>query len=90
MSEADVTITVGADAAQEFVNFAQDRADGAALRRLREALPREGHVVVFSMSELLDRPWGAQAYIGDEIPAQYKGVGRTIAEAADKCREALG
>jgi len=70
----------------------QDRRDGAALRRLREALP-EGWVAIAGFGytepgtpefEVDAWPHGRQAEQDWAI-----GHGATVAEAADKCREAL-
>ena len=62
---------------------AQDLRDGAALRRLREALPRAVRVqVVFDPARYSDQ-------VVVSTP-DYVALGQTLAEAADKCREALG
>lgn len=68
----------------------QDRLDGAALRRLREALP-EGMIIDIHLGA---HPYKSPvAILVTREPyattSQYWG-GDTIAEAADKCREALG
>lgn len=68
----------------------QDLLDGAALRRLREALP-DGYEATLSLG---DHPYmHAVAIVVDNqdpthLPDYWGGA--TIAEAADKCREALG
>ncbi len=79
------------DSAEDY----QDMKDGAALRRLREALPEDTEI------SQQYQPWRPEPYryqvqiypstqlgpyAGD--PAWF-GSGATIAEAADKCREAL-
>ena len=66
---------------------AQDYADGAALRRLREALP-ERDIKVWV--EVGDHGYIDNVALFCEVGslAEYFG-GATIAEAADKCREAL-
>lgn len=79
----------------------QDIKDGAALRRLREALPDDG--VGFEMGAWVRREddpqfpgWGfrvdAEWWTDTEDGSRFHsahGRGSTIAEAADKCREAL-
>jgi len=62
---------------------AQDYADGAALRRLREALPEGTHVALVE--------WPGEWNVGvmrDGSPPSpvMTATGDTIAEAADKCR----
>ena len=74
--------------ADDVVN--QDAHDGAALRRLREALPDDTRIEMWSMKW----PTGMDAWsitvIGDGFDSPPIDVsGDTIAEAADKCREAL-
>jgi len=64
---------------------AQDLADGAALRRLREALGPDDS---FDLG-VAWRGWAVGAW---HAPSQRRLVdttGDTIAEAADACREAL-
>ena len=64
----------------------QDYADGAALRRLREAVaPRD-----IAVRTMPDGEWwvAVEDWERQETPAQEQGA--TIAEAADKCCEALG
>jgi len=65
-------------------HLAQDIADGAALRRLREALP-EGWTVYTTgcATDVHLRVWGK----GRPELSIHRD---TIAEAADACREALG
>ena len=60
----------------------QDRLDGAALRRLREALP-DWHVKVDAAAGYVE----VKVLLHSQVMAQFWGA--TIAEAADKCREAL-
>lgn len=65
---------------------AKDEADGAALRRLREALP--GHVVtVKGDAAAYGLQWLVSAEDGPD--SAFYALENTIAEAADKCREAL-
>lgn len=66
----------------------QDALDGAALRRLREALP---NVSVAGLT--MDDAGRVQVVVNVRAPgrvARYDATGSTIAEAADKCREELG
>jgi hypothetical protein len=81
----------------------QDALDGAALRRLRVALPEAGEwdVKGDALSPLVsvqvdwpvpaDLPDGAYWWTehGQRMDSVF-GEGATIAEAADACREALG
>jgi len=63
----------------------QDTLDGAALRRLRETVePRD-----IAVRTMPDGEWwvAVEDWERQETPAQEQGD--TIAEAADKCREAL-
>jgi hypothetical protein len=78
-------------------NADQDHADGAALRRLREALP-EGWLWTVGPDEF-GQPVPVIVVAGpvdlDDYPEYpdgwpYIGFGTTLAEACDKCREALG
>lgn len=63
---------------------AQDLRDGEALRRLREALPEDCRLDVMWTS-------GGQVVVTGSGPGVDQcNTGATIAEAADKCREALG
>jgi hypothetical protein len=66
--------------------LAQDMKDGAALRRLREALPRRVRIEV-----ILDVIQFASNVVVKTTGTDYDYVamGRTIGEAADECREAL-
>jgi hypothetical protein len=72
----------------------QDEKDGAALRRLREALPSHRILWVgIHSDETASETKGplvwavAHGYLDE---GEIRGSGATIAEAADKCREALG
>jgi hypothetical protein len=76
----------------------QDRLDGAALRRLREALPDDADGFgAGAWRRPEDEPgypgWGFRVdsdwWMEDGLHS-LRGRGATIAEAADKCREALG
>ncbi len=60
--------------------FYQDTLDGAALRRLREALPEGGSAILELRSD------EQYVWAGDGVDH----VAATIAEAADQCREAKG
>jgi hypothetical protein len=70
----------------------RDFRDGAALRRLREALP-----VASGKHAYVDAIWNGRpdasfvvvANVYGDAPKGWRGNGATIAEAADKCREAL-
>lgn len=71
---------------------AQDYADGAALRRLREALP-EGWTLeaVFDPGDIETKPWHVEVEDDDihsEGPRALE-YATALSEAADKCREAL-
>ena len=85
----------------------QDHKDGAALRRLREALGRYAETDVnvrwHSLDGAIYRVYVEVEYWneGEAVLDPFKGTvseggwsrsvdGATIAEAADKCREALG
>jgi hypothetical protein len=72
---------------------AQDLADGTALRRLREALAEVAPMSYIAITPTDD---GWEVAIGSYVN-RYEADDRdsvataaTIAEAADKCREALG
>lgn len=65
--------------------LAQDIADGAALRRLREALPRKSVCRVWLSPTSDALVVVLRAVSGSEMA---NGTG-TIAEAADACREGL-
>jgi hypothetical protein len=68
----------------------QDASDGAALRRLREALPGPEHGVYRAdLSLFADQAIIEVVRFGDAGITAH-GMGATIAEAADACREALG
>ena len=75
----------------------QDELDGAALRRLREALPEGMWCMVMpdTRSILAAAEFGpdggriAMFVFTREDPKSQAVFGATIAEAADKCREAL-
>lgn len=73
----------------------QDRLDGAALRRLREAMPTpwdgEGTYVTWYLElQANDERDGWIVTVYREPPGDYRTAeGPTIAEAADRCREAL-
>ena len=66
----------------------QDLHDGAALRRLREALPDDTRIEMWSTKwpDGMDG-WGITLAMATRPPLGL--TGDTIAEAADKCREAL-
>ena len=68
----------------------QDLRDGAAIRRLREALPETHHIhCVGPNRRLPDHLWWI--YVEDEeLGVIANAEAPTIAEAADKCREAMG
>lgn len=94
---ADVLRAFGADpndpdAFQRVIDArTQDEKDGAALRRLREALPDDWQWVVYGpadgMSHIIVKVINAYAEEGDYVG--HICSGHTLAEAADKCREAL-
>ena len=68
-------------------NSNNDALDGAALRRLREALPEGTHVALVEWPE----EWNAGVMRDGSPPSPVvTATGPTIAEAADKCRKALG
>ena len=70
----------------------QDRADGAALRRLREALPEGyGFDLSATQGDGDGHPYSAAIWNerGDELGDPMRAWYPTIAEAADACREAL-
>jgi hypothetical protein len=77
----DYTMSAGTVAAQDVTGSLQDLMDGAALRRLREALP----------DMTLTAEYVAEWHLTVSLHGQplWQGYGATIAEAADKCREAL-
>lgn len=60
----------------------QDHEDGAALRRLREALPENGWLELYVDVSV----YGSGVLVKTE---GYRALAATIAEAADECREAL-
>lgn len=70
----------------------QDLFDGAALRRLRDALPKDWEAVPRITRENIAvevwSPSGGGSYFEPPQPDIYKS-GATVAEAADACREAL-
>lgn len=69
----------------------QDALDGAALRRLREALPEGWQLILEGPypQSLSNKAWWVEPTpnVAGQMEADYGGT--TIAEAADKCREAL-
>lgn len=65
--------------------LAQDIEDGAALRRLREALQAGWWLSVDGD----DTGWRASAYPRSMVAMVTVGRGTTIADAADACRAAL-
>ena len=73
----------------------QDRADGEALRRLREALPERWGFTVSDYpgkTYLKDGQPAIQAMAWPDLDMPIPNVerrGATIAEAADACRKAL-
>ena len=76
--DADDLLTADAD-------LAQDIEDGAALRRLREALPEGGTLSLYQ--HLGDTPWAVAVY--DDLGKRLRREGDTTAAAADACRVAL-
>ncbi len=66
----------------------QDALDGAALRRLREALPEGAWFDV--KSPIGTREWCVVVYHSDDRMYEDWHCGGIVAEAADACREALG
>lgn len=80
-------------------SFRQDYADGAALRRLREALPEgwdcgwrhrtQGDGEMYVWASVDGDPDMTEACIQGQRDFYLEHTGATIAEAADKCREAL-
>ena len=63
----------------------QDRRDGASLRRLQEALTRPSRMI------LRRRPANRKTTYSFGIESGGRVYyGQTVAEAADRCREALG
>jgi len=80
------SFTLGPVSLEQLSQAGADLKDGAALRKLREALP--GHVVTVKADAMAyGRGWLVSAEDGP-ARAMYALEG-TIAEAADKCREAL-
>ena len=67
----------------------QDALDGAALRRLREALPEGWRWTAFEEAGEL-HVLAVQPKDPPPTVDIHEGIGDTIAEAADKCREELG
>jgi hypothetical protein len=79
---------MGADGDCEGCGISQDALDGAALRRLREAWrPEFGYWDLYI--DHTGVPHIAVTKPNDYEPTEWY-FGATIAEAADKCREALG
>lgn len=68
-----------------FFQMQQDERDGAALRRLREALPEEEHRINIDPTS----DWVTVRVCGPDDESLAVSIQATIAEAADKCREAL-
>ena len=72
----------------------QDALDGAALRRLREALPNGWGFGIWTpaLADTRGRTWMICARAKSDLKGvhQLNVAADTIAEAADKCREALG
>jgi hypothetical protein len=70
-----------------------DLRNGEALRRLREALPEgykmQVHPGIFEPAWFVD-VWAGPALLPEHGHHWIGMSGATIAEAADKCREALG
>ena len=91
-----ITITGPED---EAATIEQDLLDGFALRRLREALPDDWRLTVVNGRGVAG--WRIEAeghhasvlcdhdYHHAVAPRRSWGSGQTLAEAADKCREAL-
>lgn len=65
-------------------HLAQDLEDGAALRRLKEALPDGWDIAI----DVRGNGWVIRLY-DRENKAQVREYGDTIAAAADACREAI-
>jgi hypothetical protein len=88
--DADTAIGLGQALIDEGWTL-DDAEDGAALRRLREALPDGAQVLVTPDVGGFTVAWRYRE--PDRIEGWYAGgplgAGATIAEAADKCREAL-
>lgn len=85
-------VAVASDQVDRVTITGQDALDGAALRRLRESL-REDDVIVLRGPRPDDGYWEVDVLkLGAPGPAEGEVEdmdGATIAEAADKCREAL-
>lgn len=84
---------MGTDGDCEQCGISQDALDGAALRRLREALPESwasgGYVLIEEGNgDVLVAVGHYMPYEPDERDPVVRAD--TIAEAADKCREELG
>jgi len=71
-----------------YMTIDQDAADGAALRRLREALPEGTYASVVMGDPGYRQPYGILLEMRGRYTASWYGAD-TIAEAADACREAL-
>ena len=67
----------------------QDALDGAALRRLREALPEGWTVAVSTEAASYRGAWMVSRRRSGTDEAASEHYAATIAEAADACREAL-
>ena len=80
--EGDFTVTRHAD-----VSVAQDYLDGAALRRLREAQATWANPKEVVVREETREVFTPPVFVIE--CSAWIGEGATIAEAADKCREAL-
>lgn len=68
-------------------HLAQDIEDGAALRRLREALPENTYFEVESPLDGFGWDITIESIYGGPSVAQAEGS--TLAQAADACREAI-
>ena len=83
MSDSEARGTLGV---RGWPGRADDWLNGYALRQLREALPDEPRVTVTWWQQGIEKAVMVEVDRGRQAVAS----GATIAEAADKCREALG
>lgn len=85
MLSAAERLTTVLDLLTADADLAQDIEDGAALRRLREALPEGWTLSLYQ--HLGDTPWAVAVY--DDLGKRLRREGDTTAAAADACRVAL-